>query len=112
MNSLEESLARQKNYFASGATKPIEFRIKQLKTLLLTMKNMEAEILAALKLDLGRSELESFAAEVGFVYREIEHTIKMLPKWSKMERVGTPLLLAPGRSYKIKEPKGVVLLIG
>lgn len=112
MNSLQECLDRQKNFFASGATKPIEFRIKQLKNLLLTMKNMEAEILAALKSDLGRSELESFAAEVGFVYREIEHTIKILPKWSRMERVGTPLLLAPGRSYRIKEPKGVVLIIG
>ena len=112
MTSLKECLGRQQKYFATGATRPIEFRIKQLKNLLLTMKNMEAEILTALKLDLGRSELESFAAEVGFVYREIEHTIKKLPKWSRVERVGTPLLLAPGRSYRIKEPKGVVLIIG
>ncbi len=112
MNRLQECLAMQKNYFATGATKTIEFRVRQLKTLLLTMKDMEAEIFAALKIDLGRSDLESFAAEVGFVYREIEHTIKKLPKWSRVERVGTPIVLAPGRSYKVTEPKGVVLIVG
>ena len=112
MIEIEKSLERQKLYFETGKTRPISFRINQLKALLAKMKNMEQEMLDALRDDLGRSDLESYAAEIGFIYREIEHTIKNLRSWSRPRRVRTPLLLAPGRSYIQKEPKGVVLIIG
>ena len=57
-------LANQKDYFNSGETKNITFRIKQLKKLKNIIKINESAIKEALYKDLGKSSFESYAMRV------------------------------------------------
>ena len=61
---IEDLVKLQKEYFHSGETLNIKFRINQLKLLHKIIKKYEKEISNALLLDLGKSEYESYMCEV------------------------------------------------
>lgn len=65
----------------------------------------------ALKTDLHKSEFEAYTTEIGFVLEEIRFTLKHLKKWSKPTRVRTPITHFGAKSYVMKEPYGVALII-
>jgi len=104
-------LERQRAFFSSGKTFPVSFRLAQLKKLKEAIKKNEAELMRALASDLGKSEFEAFTAEIGFLYEEINVALKNLKKWVKPRRVLTPILMQPGSSRVLTEPKGTVLII-
>ena len=107
-----ESLNKQKTFFESGATKPYLYRIEQLKKLLKALHDFEKEILAALKADLNKHEMEAYASEIGLLKLEIKHTLKNLAEWMETEYVSTPIFHWPSSSFIQKDPLGVVLIIG
>ena len=72
----------------------------------------EEEILQALKKDLGKSNFEAYATEVGIIYDEINLHIKNIRKWAKREKRSSPIVHYPSKSYVYKEPYGVTLIIG
>jgi len=102
---------KQKEYYLTGATRPVQYRIKMLKRLKQAMKENEKELLESLYKDLGKSNYEAYITEVGFIYQEIDHMIKRLPKLSKIKKVKTPWMYLPAKSFIIHEPYGVVLII-
>jgi len=110
--NLEKLITGQRDFFSSSRTKDIGFRIEQLKTLEKAIKANEKNILEALKRDLSKPEFESYAAEIGFVLNEIKYASKNVWRWSKAERVRTPLLQFPASSYIYSESLGNVLIIG
>ena len=65
-----------------------------------------------MKKDLGKSNFESYATEVGLVYEEINTHIKNIKRWSKIEKIKSPIVHYPAKSYIYKEPYGVTLIIG
>ncbi|MDF2628517.1 MAG: aldehyde dehydrogenase family protein [Symbiobacteriaceae bacterium] len=109
---LDDLAQEQDEYFHSGATQPYPFRLDQLRRLKAAIAANEDRILEALRTDLRKPAFEAFIAEVGFLYAEINHTIKHLDGWMKPRRVGTPLQLMPSRSAIYSEPRGRVLIIG
>ena len=102
----------QRNFFDTGKTKNIDFRIANLKKLKAIIKKNEEKILEALNKDLGKSNFEGYATEIGLVYEEINLSIKKIKKWSKREKVKSPIIYYPSKSYIYKEPYGVTLIIG
>lgn len=102
----------QKQFFETGRTRDLAFRICQLQLLADAMRKNEAVLEEALKKDLGKSAFESYATEIGFVLADIRYTIQNLQKWSAPKRVRTPLYLFPGKSKIQKEPYGSVLILG
>lgn len=102
----------QKQFFETGRTRDLAFRICQLQLLADAMRKNETVLEEALKKDLGKSVFESYATEIGFVLADIRYTIQNLQKWSAPKRVGTPLYLFPGKSKIQKEPYGSVLILG
>lgn len=52
---ITELVSTQRNYFKTGETLSVAYRIAALKKLKNTISNHENEILAALKADLGKS---------------------------------------------------------
>lgn len=104
-------LIEQREYHRTGATYPIEFRIKQLKTLYQAVLEYQDDICAALYKDLGKCAEESYMTEIGMVLAEIRTAIRNLPKWSRDELVAMPItqFLSSGRI--IREPYGVCLII-
>lgn len=112
METLKEKINKQREYFSTGETKDINFRIEKLKKLRDVLKSEEEKVFEALKKDLMKSSFESYVTEVAMVYDEINMHIKNIEKWSKKRRVKTPLVQFPAKSFIQLEPYGVVLIIG
>ena len=107
---LDEPLQKQKDYFRTGETRDIEFRISKLKRLKKAIKIYEQKVLEALRKDLGKPEQESFFSEVGGIYASIDLFVKNIAKWTKARAVNTPIVQY-GESYIEYEPYGSVLII-
>lgn len=98
-------------FFDSKITLNYEFRIEQLKKLKSAIKKYELELLNALKVDLKRSQFESFASEIGPLYKEIDFLLNNLKKWLKPIKVHTPLIFFPSTSKIYNVPLGIVFII-
>ncbi|MGR6543870.1 aldehyde dehydrogenase [Paenibacillus tundrae] len=109
---VEEILKHQHEFFRSGATRSVDYRIEQLKRLKLAIQQYESQLIEALYQDLGKSEFESYTTEVGFMLDSITQTIKKVKKWVKPVKVKTQMALIGSKSYIIPEPYGSVLIIG
>jgi len=105
-------LKRQRTFFLSGATRPLEFRRAQLLTLRGAIEAHEQLLLDALQADLGKSPHEAYATELGLVLGEIRHALRHLPAWMKPRGRRTPLLAWPSHGLIRPEPYGVALIIG
>ena len=103
---------KQREFFRSGKTLDISWRIGQLKKLKDAVLSYEEEFEAALHEDLGRSRVEAYLCDVGPVIAEINETIRGLRRWAKPERHLSGLLCFPSISTKVyKMPYGVTLII-
>lgn len=102
---------KQKEYFQTGETLSISFRIESLKTLYRAIKINEEKIISALKEDLGKSGYESYMCEIGMALSEITYMIKNVKKYSKKRKVRTPLAQFPAKSYEIAMPYGNTLIM-
>lgn len=105
-------IQRQRAFFQSGATRPLEFRRAQLQKLRDALEAGEAALLGALHADLRKPAAEAYLGEVGFVLSEIRHTLRHLPTWMKPQPRRVPLLAWPGQGFIHPEPFGVALIIG
>lgn len=108
----QEIFQSQKSFFNTQQTKTYSFRKQQLLKLRGIIKSNEQAITSALSKDFGKPPFESYVTEIGFLYDEINYTLKHLKSWMKSKRVGTGLVHFPSRSKIIYEPKGVTLIIG
>jgi len=108
---INKKLERLKNFYASGKTRDVDFRINQLKKLKAGIKKFEPEITKALWADLHKSEEEAYLTEISFVLHEIDFHLKNLKSWIKPKKVATPFYLKPSSSKIIYEPLGVALII-
>jgi aldehyde dehydrogenase (NAD+) len=105
-------LMQMQGYYNSGSTKSFHFRKQQLLKLRAAVKKYEPALHEALYIDLKKSPEECWATETGFLLSEISHTLKNLKRWMQAELVPTNLLNLPSKSFVMKEPLGVVLIIG
>ena len=104
-------LEKQRSYYNSGVTIPVEFRIEQLKKLYAAVKKHETEINDALTSDLGKSRYEGFMCESGLVLSEISYMIRHVRRFAKRKTVYTPLAQFASHSYKQPVPYGNVLIM-
>lgn len=102
----------QRLFFNTNQTKPLSFRLAQLKLLKQALLDNETSIKKALKTDLNKPELEAYMTEIGICLEEIKYTIKHLKSWTKPQKVSTPLPYLPATSKIYAEPVGIVLIIG
>ncbi len=102
---------QQMDFFNSGKTRSLNFRIKQLKVLQNLIAEHRDEIMLALKKDLGRHDFESYFGEIDVVRQEIEFCREQLAYWMQPNVVQTPPMHQPGKSFIVKEPYGRVLII-
>jgi aldehyde dehydrogenase (NAD+) len=106
------TVTRLRQTFASGRTRPAEWRLEQLRGIVRLLDERESDIAAALASDLGRNPHDSWFGDVASTKGEAEFAIKHLRRWMKPKRVGVPLALMPGKASYRHEPLGVVLVIG
>ncbi|MBR5307140.1 MAG: aldehyde dehydrogenase [Clostridia bacterium] len=104
-------LTKQQEYYKTGETLDVSFRIQSLKKLYNTVKKYETEICTALTEDLGKSAFEGFMCEAGLVLSEIGYMINHTRKYAREKTVYTPVAQFPSRSYKKPSPYGNVLIM-
>ena len=108
---IKSLVAKQRTYFQTGATLPVRTRIQALRRLYTAIRENEQEIHDALQNDLGKSSFESYMCETGLVLEEISHMLKHIRRFSREQRVRTPLAQFHSRSYKKPSPYGVALIM-
>jgi len=109
--TIDEIILKQREFYNSGKTLSVNFRIKMLKKLYKVIKDNEAEINSALKEDLGKSEFEGFMCEVGLSLSEISYMIKHTKRFAKRKIVYTPITQFASVSFKQSMPYGNVLIM-
>lgn len=110
-NPYSDLHSKQRFFFDSGATRPVEFRVEQLKRLLNAINAHEQDILQALNDDLGKPAPEAYTTEVSILKSEINFVLKNLKKWSKPKKVPTSLAIGVGDCRVEPHPKGCVFII-
>lgn len=108
---LQKLITRQRNFYASGATRPFLFRLKALDTLKASILNHEKELSEALKKDLGKSESESYMCEIGLTLSELSWMRRHLKGLMREKSVPTPLAQFAARSFRSPSPYGSVLIM-
>ena len=101
----------QREYFATGQTLNISYRIAALKSLKAAIKKFEKSLAAALWQDLHKSYEEAYLTELSIVLGEIDNHIRHLKQWAAPKHHSTPLKMFPSRSKVISEPLGLALII-
>lgn len=101
----------QKDFFRSGKTLDVSFRITHLKKLYDVIKQKEDKIAGALYKDLGKSKSEAYMCEIGLVLNEISYMLKHIKKWTKPRKKRSPLAQFRAVSFTITEPYGTVLVM-
>lgn len=109
--TVEDLVQKQRDFFLSGQTRPIDFRLDALRKLRDALKVHEKDILAAVYADLRKAEVDAYATELAGVYNEIKVAIANVRDWAAREKVTTPIFMMPAKSYIYKEPYGVCLII-
>lgn len=105
-------LADLRAHHASGATRSLEWRIRQLRALARLLEEREDDLTAAIGADLGRTPFDSWFGDVASTKGEIAYALKNLKRWVRPRRQRVPLTQLPATARIQYEPLGVVLIIG
>ncbi|KAL4245409.1 Aldehyde dehydrogenase [Abortiporus biennis] len=100
-----------KKSFATGKTRPVDFRKQQLINLGYMLKENMERLCQALYKDLGRHPTESEAGDVGMAINEVAYVYGNIDKWAATENGTFVAKWSPMGPQVRKEPKGVVLII-
>ncbi|KAK7564111.1 fatty aldehyde dehydrogenase [Phyllosticta citricarpa] len=115
LDDIPETAKAVRTTFRSGRTRPIQYRLKQLRKFYwgYILKDNEQLILDACKKDLGKAHFETYLAELNWVLNDILFLIKGIPKWAQDESAPDIPLINKGVFPKIrKDPLGSVLVLG
>ncbi len=108
---VSDIIHQQRDFFKTGKTKDVAFRIAQLKTLKQAIVEHQPAIIEALRADLNKPEFETYATEVA-VIKEIDYAIKHIKSWTKPKKAAISVEQLPGFARIYPEPLGVVLIVG
>ena len=111
MSNAEQIVARQRAYFATGATLPASFRRQALDALRASILRHENDINDALMQDLGKSPSETYMCETGMTLAELSYMRSHLSRWARRRHVLSPLAQFPSDSFTVREPYGVTLIL-
>jgi aldehyde dehydrogenase (NAD+) len=105
-------VAKQREFFLSGATRSVGWRKAQLEALKRLFTENHDELCDALWKDLRRNVIDADLMDVAYNVKEAEFALKHLDTWMKPERMNTPLVMEPGHVRVRRDPLGVTLIIG
>lgn len=105
-------MQRARKSFLTGKTKPLEFRIHQLKSLKRFITERKGDIAESVKKDLGKSEKGTELFETLGLEGEIEVAVEKLAEWAAPRPVEKNIMTIADEVYVQPEPLGVVLIIG
>ena len=108
--AIQGLIQQQRDFFATGQTQDIRFRLSQLQGLKQAIAFHETAIINAIKADLCRPDLESYF-EFSPV-AELNYAIKNLKSWVKPQKIPASLGQLPASTFIYPQPLGIILIIG
>ncbi|GIY14642.1 aldehyde dehydrogenase family 3 member A2 [Caerostris darwini] len=112
MTSYSEIVSTARNAFNRDLTKPLDFRIKQLKALYRLLEENGDDLVEAIRKDLKKPKTEALLAEVETTKNQIKGALYQIHEWVKPEQTETNIILILDKTYILPQPYGVVLVIG
>ena len=110
--TVHEIVVKQRQFFRTGVTLDVNWRMEQLRKLKQAVLDREAQLEAALYEDLGKSPTEAYLCDLGPVIVEVNEILRGLRKWARPERHFSGLMCFPSTSTTVyKMPYGVLLII-
>ncbi|MBW2245583.1 MAG: aldehyde dehydrogenase family protein, partial [Deltaproteobacteria bacterium] len=106
---ISETVARLRNAYDSGRTRPLAWRREQLEGLKAMCTDRADEFVEALRADFGKPPLEALTMDVSQGKMEAAAALRNLKKWTRPQRIGPIPLM--GRTFVMREPLGVALII-
>ncbi len=104
-------LESQRQFFATGKTLDLKYRLEILKKLKSLIISHEQEIKDAMWKDFHKPECEVISSEIQFVVKELNLALRKLRSWAKPKRVRTPIVHFIAQSYISPQPYGQVLVL-
>src|SRR5574344_2419205 len=101
---IEEIVNKQREYFYSGATLPLEVRKANLRKIKDLLIKYQDKFYVAFELDYNKGKFDVLSTEILLVLDEIEYHIKHLNKEAKPKKVRTSLFNFPSKGYLLNEP--------
>jgi aldehyde dehydrogenase (NAD+) len=111
-SGIPETVARLRRTFATGRTRNVEWRKRQLVALDKMMIENEEAIAAALADDLDRTPFEAWLADSAPTAAEARFAAKRVKRWTRRKYRMLEIPQLPGRGWIEYEPYGTVLIIG
>ncbi|MEH2170930.1 MAG: aldehyde dehydrogenase [Nostoc sp.] len=111
LSNIDNIIQNQRDFFQTGKTKDVNFRIEQLKNLKQAIIEHEQSIVEALQADLHKPEVETYLTEIS-VIKDIDYAIKHLQNWTKPQKAAVSWDFFSYSAKIYPEPLGVVLIIG
>ncbi len=108
---MEWNPRKAREFFQSGRTLALPFRREALKQLEQAIHRNEAEIYAALRADLNKSETEAYLCEVGLILSELRFVRRNFARWAAKRHIPSSPAQFPAACFCRKEPYGVVLIL-
>ncbi|KAH9207563.1 Aldehyde/histidinol dehydrogenase [Leptodontidium sp. 2 PMI_412] len=111
--TIPSTVNRLQATFRSQKTKPLEWRLSQLRKLYWAIDDHAPALLEACKLDLGKPVFETYVTEIDWCKNDIVFITRKLAGWMKDEKAPDISLINTVMNPRIrKEPLGTVLVIG
>ena len=111
IDTIQDIVRRQKEFYRSGVTRDIKFRKSMLRKMQNGLKKWEKSLCDALWKDLHKCYEEAYMTEIGLVYGEISDAFSHVSGWARRRRACTPLTVQPSSSFIVREPLGNTLIV-
>jgi aldehyde dehydrogenase (NAD+) len=105
-------VARQREYFLAGQTRPAAWRRSQLEAIKALFTEHHDELCDALWKDLHRNVIDADLMDVAYCAKEADYALAHLETWMEPQRAPMPLVFEPGHIRVRRDPLGVTLIIG
>lgn len=113
VDDIPKIVDRVRQTFFTARTRPVEFRIQQLRKLYWGLEDNKDLLVEACQKDLGKSVFESKLTELTWVQNDVIFMSKNLHKWAQDEKPDDMKFANKIVSPRIrKDPLGTVLVIG
>ena len=105
-------VARQREYFLTGQTRPAAWRRSQLEAVKALFTENHDVLCDALWKDLRRNVTDADLMDVTYCAKEADYALKHLAAWMEPQSVAMPLVFQPGHIRVRRDALGVTLIIG
>lgn len=111
MKNIQEVIQRQRDFYNSGKTKDLNFRLAQLKKFRRALEANEAELEKAMRDDFGKCAFEVYTTEYSLVIGSIKEFERNLKRWIRTKTVPKSMATFHAKSRIVRDPYGVVLIM-